>query len=284
MLNELDRFHLVDRRHRPRPGPRLARRARAAASGRQAARGTCVHPARGRRHARGRGLDLAGLDCVSDGADRAGAALARILVVNSGSSSLKLRVLGPGRRRRGLGGPGARSTATRTTSVRRSAALGPVDAVGHRIVHGATRFTGPVRARHRGRSQGIRSLTDLAPLHQPASLAGARGGAAAALPGRPGTSRASTRRSTRRCPTAASTYAHARGLARARWGLRRYGFHGLSHAYASGPRDRAAAVSRRRRGVPGRHLPPRRRRVAGGGSSAADRSTRRWASRRSRGS
>ena len=77
----------------------------------------------------------------------------------------------------------------------------------------------------------LRALTDLAPLHQPKSLAalgGREGRPARTCPRWP----ASTRPSTPTMPAAATTYALPREW-RKRWALRRYGFHGLSHAYAS---------------------------------------------------
>ena len=48
--------------------------------------------------------------------------------------------------------------------------FGPVDAVGHRIVHGGTLYAVPVLVTSTVR-QRLESLTDLAPLHQPKSLA-----------------------------------------------------------------------------------------------------------------
>ena len=64
--------------------------------------------------------------------------------------------------------------------------------------------------------------------------------------------------------------------------LRRFGFHGLSHAYAS---RRAAELARStRRRAADRLVPPRRGRVAVRRPRRADRSTRRWGSRRSTGS
>ena len=48
--------------------------------------------------------------------------------------------------------------------------FGPVDAVGHRVVHGGTLYTAPVLVTGEVR-QRLESLTDLAPLHQPKSLA-----------------------------------------------------------------------------------------------------------------
>ncbi|MET3808467.1 acetate kinase [Nakamurella sp. UYEF19] len=45
------------------------------------------------------------------------------------------------------------------------------DVVGHRIVHGGTQFTHAVNI-DADVEQRLRELTDLAPLHQPKSLAG----------------------------------------------------------------------------------------------------------------
>lgn len=51
--------------------------------------------------------------------------------------------------------------------------MGTADAVAHRIVHGGTRFTGPVRL-DEDTVEALRALTPLAPLHQPAAVAGGR--------------------------------------------------------------------------------------------------------------
>jgi acetate kinase len=106
---------------------------------------------------------------------------------------------------------------------------GGLDAVGHRIVHGGDEFVDPVRIDVRivGR---IEALTDLAPLHQPKSLQ-ALEIVSAALPELPAVACFDTAFHAR-MPAAASTYALPSEW-RARWGLRRYGFHGLSHAYAA---------------------------------------------------
>ena len=70
----------------------------------------------------------------------------RLLVVNAGSSSLKLSVLGDDdelvasrhlEAPRSVVDPGELSAAL--------GEIGAVDAVGHRIVHGGHRFSGPVR-------------------------------------------------------------------------------------------------------------------------------------------
>ena len=104
-----------------------------------------------------------------------------------------------------------------------------VDAVGHRVVHGGERFAGPVVVDDEVRAQ-LESLVDLAPLHQPASLAG-MDAVRAALPGVPAVACFDTAFHAT-MPAAATTYAVPAEW-RGRLGVRRYGFHGLSHAYAA---------------------------------------------------
>jgi acetate kinase len=104
-----------------------------------------------------------------------------------------------------------------------------VDAVGHRIVHGGTVFSGPVRL-DAGVVKRLEALTDLAPLHQPKSLA-ALAAVTAVLPDVPSVACFDTAFHAT-LPPAAFTYALPPEW-RKRWELRRYGFHGLSHAYAS---------------------------------------------------
>ena len=109
------------------------------------------------------------------------------------------------------------------------AGLEGVDAVGHRIVHGGERFRDPVRV-DADVLAALRGLVDLAPLHQPKSLA-ALDAVSRALPGVPAVACFDTAFHAT-MPPAAATYALPAEW-RTRWGLRRYGFHGLSHAYAS---------------------------------------------------
>lgn len=103
------------------------------------------------------------------------------------------------------------------------------DAVAHRIVHGGRRYVAPVRIDDRVVA-ALRELTDLAPLHQPKALA-ALDAVARALPGVPAVACFDTAFHAT-LPDAAATYALPAAW-RERWDLRRYGFHGLSHAYAS---------------------------------------------------
>ena len=110
-----------------------------------------------------------------------------------------------------------------------------VAAVGHRVVHGGPRFTEGVRVAPEVKRE-LAALSDLAPLHNPINLEGIE----------------AAQRVWRDVPhvavfdtafhatlsEAARTYAVPHQWT-AEWGLRRYGFHGLSHAYCS---DRAAKM------------------------------------------
>ncbi|TQM78936.1 acetate kinase [Saccharothrix saharensis] len=147
-----------------------------------------------------------------------------VLVVNAGSSSLKLSVLGED------------DTVLAQHHVERwdgtpdlDPALPLVHAVGHRVVQGGTRFTAPTVITPDVR-RGIEDLTDLAPLHQPRALAGIDA-AQALFPDVPHVACFDTAFH-RTLPAAAATYPLPAAW-RERWDLRRYGFHGLSHAYAS---------------------------------------------------
>jgi len=166
---------------------------------------------------------------VADGAAR-GLKPVRVLVVNAGSSSLKLRLLDAQDRLEQSAdlpaGPDGFDTAE----------LGAVlrdwvrpDVVGHRVVHGGTTFTGAVRIDDAVRQQ-LEELTDLAPLHQPKSLA-ALDAVSAQLPDIAAVASFDTAFHAT-LPAAAATYAVPREW-RQRYGIRRYGFHGLSHAYAA---------------------------------------------------
>ncbi len=178
----------------------------------------------------------------------------RILVVNAGSSSLKLSVLDGGRLLTATtlssaggadAGAGEAADAEHAGAAGADGAIreiagfaGRLDAVGHRIVHGGTEFTGPTLI-DGGVRDRLAALTDLAPLHQPKSLA-ALDAALRALPGVPAVACFDTAFHAT-IPAAAASYALPREW-RQRWPLRRFGFHGLSHAYAA---RRAAALSGR---------------------------------------
>jgi acetate kinase len=153
-----------------------------------------------------------------------------ILVVNAGSSSLKLRLLSDADAVLGTADlPAPRGLADAGELKRAIGSLGDVGSVGHRIVHGGDLFAGPVLV-DPGVRQRLESLTDLAPLHQPKSLA-ALDAVQAVLPDVPAVACFDTAfHATIGAP--AATFALPAEW-RARWTLRRYGFHGLSHAYVS---------------------------------------------------
>jgi acetate kinase len=164
----------------------------------------------------------------------------RVLVVNAGSSSLKLTLLSclPCARgddgqaqtiaERALSSPSARVDVGELRAAL-DGPLGEADAVGHRIVHGGERFTDPVRI-DAGVRGALEELVDLAPLHQPKSLA-ALDAVTEALPDVPAVACFDTAFHHTLTP-AAATYALPAQW-RERWGLRRYGFHGLSHAWVA---------------------------------------------------
>ncbi len=164
----------------------------------------------------------------------------RVLVVNAGSSSLKVRLLDAADQLAGSADlPAPRGEADREAFQKAMTGLGAPDAVGYRVVHGGTYFTGPVRVDEQVLAR-LTALTDLAPLHQPKSLA-AVAAVRQVLPDVPGVACFDTAFHAT-IPAAAATYALPREW-RQRWTLRRYGFHGLSHSYCSRRAGQLAAAS-----------------------------------------
>jgi acetate kinase len=154
----------------------------------------------------------------------------RILVVNAGSSSLKLRVLDQQDALVDSADlPAPRGDTDAATVARAIEGFGELAAVGHRIVHGGTRYREAVLLDDDVEAN-LRALTDLAPLHQPKSLA-ALAAVKAVRPDVPAVACFDTAFHAD-MPAAATTYAIPPEW-RKRWALRKYGFHGLSHAYGS---------------------------------------------------
>jgi acetate kinase len=154
----------------------------------------------------------------------------RVLVVNAGSSSLKLRLLEADDTVTASYDVTARGGAfTADDVVAVVSKLPRPDAVGHRVVHGGAVFTMPVVIDDEV-DRVLHSLVDLAPLHQPKSLAGIDA-VRAALRDVPEVACFDTAFHAT-LPRAAATYAVPAEW-RERYDARRFGFHGLSHAYAS---------------------------------------------------
>lgn len=173
-----------------------------------------------------------------------------VLIINSGSSSIKLDLLDPATGHRHavirverIGTPDCIAhredhPATPLPNADHRAALeamlplidpATVEAIGHRGVHGGERFTGATLIDDEV-IFAIESLSALAPLHTPANLAAIRA-ARALLPSQPHVAIFDTAFHTT-LPHRAQMYALPQALA-AKHGLRRYGFHGTSHAWVA---------------------------------------------------
>ncbi|WFR83818.1 acetate kinase [Arthrobacter sp. Y-9] len=175
-----------------------------------------------------------------------------ILVINSGSSSLKYQVrdvdagevLLEGLVER-IGQPDGdapaavpdHGAALEIVAARLHEVLGDrqVDAVGHRVVHGGERFAEPVLINNEV-TRAIERLNPLAPLHNPAAVLGIRA-ITEKWPQLPQVAVFDTAYH-RTLPEKAWRYAVPDWLY-TRHGIRRYGFHGTSHQYVAA---RAAAL------------------------------------------
>ncbi|MDQ7907236.1 acetate kinase [Phytohabitans sp. ZYX-F-186] len=153
----------------------------------------------------------------------------KILVLNSGSSSVKYQLYdGDGTVDKGLVERVTDHEAA-LAEVTRRLDLSGLDGVGHRVVHGGASFSEPTLVTDEV-LKDIRQLIPLAPLHNPANLAGVEV-ARKLLPGVPQVAVFDTAFH-RTLPEEAARYAIDGELAD-RYGVRRYGFHGTSHAYVS---------------------------------------------------
>ena len=163
----------------------------------------------------------------------------RVLVLNCGSSSLKHRTvdLADGRvLAAGLverigepGGPADHEGAVAAVLEQLRAAGVEPEAVGHRVVHGGEAFTTPTRIDDRVVA-GIEQQVPLAPLHNPANLAGIAA-ARAVFADLPHVAVFDTAFHAT-LPPAAHRYAVPPAWYE-QHGVRRYGFHGTSHAYVA---------------------------------------------------
>jgi acetate kinase len=173
-----------------------------------------------------------------------------VLVINSGSSSLKYQLVEPDSgvaRASGLIeriGEDGSEVPDHEAALHRafdSLAGDGIDlracglmAVGHRVVHGGNEFYRPTLMDD-ARVAALHKLSELAPLHNPPALKGIEV-ARKLLPDCPHVAVFDTA-FFHDMPPAAATYAIDRQLAE-RWQIRRYGFHGTSHRYVS---EQAAA-------------------------------------------
>jgi acetate kinase len=159
----------------------------------------------------------------------------RVLVLNAGSVTLKATVLDvPEREPRfdrtiDWGGERAAGVAAMLDGlVHEGIALDSIEAVGHRVVHSGERFTAPVAVDDRVVDE-LEALEELAPLHNPPATETMRA-ALDALPGPVHVAafdtafHATLSEAGRRYPVPDQWVED--------WGIRRYGFHGLSVAWS----------------------------------------------------
>ncbi|QNO38805.1 acetate kinase [Protaetiibacter sp. SSC-01] len=161
-----------------------------------------------------------------------------VFVLNVGSSSIKYQLLdvedgtvhGEGVVERiGLKGSGVADHARALEVVLEELPDVPIDAVGHRIVHGGTRFV-QATVIDDAVEREIEALADLAPLHNPPGLAGIRA-ARAVLTDVPHVAVFDTAFHATISPAARDYAIDAEVAARTR--IRRFGFHGTSIGYVS---------------------------------------------------
>lgn len=182
--------------------------------------------------------------------------MTRILVINSGSSSLKYRVFDLPQgdvvlagsierigesldgRHAGVGAADHAEALSTVFLALSDAGIDDIDAVGHRVVHGGHEFSQPTLVTDQV-LEAITALSNLAPLHNPANVA-AIAAARKHFPRIPHIAVFDTAFH-HTIPPEAYTYAIDREVAR-EFGIRRYGFHGTSHEAAS---HRAASFLQR---------------------------------------
>jgi acetate kinase len=153
----------------------------------------------------------------------------RVLVVNAGSSSIKLALLDDDDRvlaRREIDAPHVQLNTVQLRAAL-SDGLQGADVIAHRVVHGGERFRSAIVFTAEVRDQ-LQQLISLAPLHLPKALAALD--QVAELVGELPTVLCFDTAFHATLPAAAATYALPASW-RERWGLRRYGFHGLSHGW-----------------------------------------------------
>jgi acetate kinase len=147
----------------------------------------------------------------------------RVLAVNAGSSSLKLALVDDGRAVASLDlDAGSDELAGALDR------LGAADAIGHRVVHGGERFSAPAVIDD-AVVAALDDLVPLDPLHQPIALGLVRQ-LREARPDVPHVACFDTAFHATLAPAAATYAVPAPWRA---WGVRRYGFHGLSHSWAA---------------------------------------------------
>ncbi|MGE5276078.1 MAG: acetate/propionate family kinase [Acidobacteriota bacterium] len=166
-----------------------------------------------------------------------------ILVLNAGSATLKYGLFETGTTEATARGTIEGTDLRASLGEALAAAAGQrIEAVGHRVVHGGTEFRSSVRIDRTVRA-ALERLRELAPLHNPPALQGIAA-AEEALPGTPQIAVFDTAFYAGLPPRA---YVYAVPYAwMTDWGIRRFGFHGINHAWCV---ERAAELLAARAGA-----------------------------------
>ncbi len=158
-----------------------------------------------------------------------------VLVINSGSSSIKYQLIDEEKQQLLLGGNLERVSnhvhelAELLPKLRADSRFVEPDVIGHRVVHGGERFSKPTLVSSEVLEE-IESLIPLAPLHNPGNIAGIR----ACLEAFPSTPQVAVFDTAfhQTMPPASFRFAIDSELAK-KHGIRKYGFHGTSFSYVT---------------------------------------------------
>jgi acetate kinase len=148
--------------------------------------------------------------------------------VGAEGATIELRVRDGEKVSHGVEAEGYAEAARLALDSLQDAGWGDIEAVGHRVVHGGSRFVASTRIDDEVIA-ALDDLSELAPLHNPPAIEGIRAARKALGPGVPMVAVFDTAfHST--LPVVAFTYALPKDIA-AKYGIRRYGFHGIAHEY-----------------------------------------------------
>ena len=166
-------------------------------------------------------------------------AIRKVLVVNSGSSSLKYQLfdmksetcLAKGVVERiGCGGPATHAEALKSVVAKLGDQAEGIDAIGHRVLHGAEVFTDSALMDKANMLQ-VKKLVKFGPLHMPANLGGIEA-CEKIFKGVPNVAVFDTAFHIATMPDCAGMYAIDPKYYK-KYGIRKYGFHGTSHKFVT---------------------------------------------------
>ena len=163
----------------------------------------------------------------------------KVLVINSGSSSLKYQLFDMSTETRlakglveriGCGGPATHADALKKVVADLGDAAKGIDAIGHRVLHGGEVFTDSVRVTSANMAK-MKKLVKFGPLHMPANLGGIEA-CEKIFKGVPNVAVFDTAFHIATMPDCAGMYAIDPKYYK-KMGIRKYGFHGTSHKFVT---------------------------------------------------